>query len=136
LSEKFKTRLGLISSKEVWPITYHFLILLDLLYHTKGWTTAKLSFKILVQDFVRTWMLKTFPIQNRNVGFLEDKIYSICQSGFRSWSWGGCEWEATSRIPRWSFIYITDIVYTVPNRSLVHSIYARRNLRGHVNCIH
>jgi hypothetical protein len=42
---------------------------------------------ISVQDFVHTWMLKIFRISHRNVGFLKEQIYSICQSGFRFLSW-------------------------------------------------
>jgi hypothetical protein len=47
------------NSRKTWidiiegNVTYHFLLLLDLMYHTPGWTTAKLCFKILRQDFVR-----------------------------------------------------------------------------------
>jgi hypothetical protein len=58
------------------------------------------------------------------------------QSGFRFWSWGGCVWEATLRIQRWSIINITEVVYTVSSRSSVHSICDRPSRGRHVNCIH
>ena len=62
----------------------HFLFQLDLLYHTTGWTTAKLCFKISVQDFVRTWMLKIFCIQNRNVEGVSEKQHHESEDGVLS----------------------------------------------------
>ena len=62
-------------------VTYHFPLLLDLVYHTTGWTTAKLCFKILGQDFGTTFCpqidvsdISPLKSQRRNS---ENQIYSI-----------------------------------------------------------
>jgi hypothetical protein len=131
LFENCKKRLGLISSKEMWLIISFFCLTCCTILRGGQLRNCVSRFWYKI-----SWMLEIFWIKNRNVGILKDQIYSICQSGFRFWSWWGCQWEATSRIRRRIIIYITEVVYTVPNRSSVHSICDRPYPRWHVNCIH
>ena len=69
-------------------------------------------------------------VQNLNVGFLKDRMYWDCQSGLRIWSCRGFWREAPSRLWRRCIIYITEVLYSVLNRSSVRSICDRPNPRN------
>jgi len=141
LFEKFRKRLGLMSSKEMWSIISFSCLTCRTILHGGQLQNcvSRFSYKIFC-----TWMVEIFCIENRNVGFLKDQIYSICQSGFRFWTWSPSRirrrsviyiTEVVDTVPN-SVIYITEVVDTVPNRSSVHSLCDRTNPRRHVNCIH
>jgi hypothetical protein len=100
-----------------------------------GVGNRKTVFQNLRQDFVRKRCSRYFAFEIATSEFWKPSWFNL-ESGFRFWSWGGCSREATSRIRRRSIIYITEVVYTVLNRSSVHSICDRPNPRRHVNCIH
>jgi hypothetical protein len=52
-------------------VTYNFLLLLE--YHTTRWKTAKLCFKISVQDFVHAWKFKYFAFKIATSDFWKTK---------------------------------------------------------------
>ena len=103
--EKCKKKLGLVSSKEMWPII-SFPPWLNVLYCAAG----------NCENLFHRFRLKTvsphgssqFRIQNRNVGLWRTR-------------------EAKSRTRRQCIIHILEVVFTVVNRSSVQSICNRPN---------
>jgi len=63
----------------------------------------------MFQDFGKRFCpqmdVQIFRDQNRNVGFLKDQIYSICQFGFRFWSWGDTMWCLLYQTGVWYILY-------------------------------
>ena len=100
LFQKFKKRLGLISSKETWPI---------ISFSCLTWCTKPRGGQ-LRNCVSRFWGKK----QRRNS---ENQIYLIFNPASDSDLEEGVNEKQHHESRRWSTIYITEVVYTVPNRS-------------------
>jgi hypothetical protein len=116
LFEKFERRLGLISSKEMWPIISFSCLTWCTILRTGRLRNCVSRFwdKFLSANGCSEY----FAFEIATSEFRKPNLFNF-QSGFRFWSF-----------------HITEVVYTVPNRSSVHSICGRPNPRLHVHCIH
>jgi hypothetical protein len=126
LFEKFKERLGLISSKEMWPIISFSILRGGQLWNCVLRFWGKIlsanrcsrysAFEIATSEF---WKTKFIQFSIRLQILILKRV--LMRSNITN--------------PKWSIIYITEVVYTAPNRSSVHSIRDRPNPIRHGNCI-